>query len=894
MTTVLYVDQDEAGQNFIQSVLEQLYHLLIASDGATAVQYCAMLQPDLILINLDSPELDGLELTLRLKMFMPQTPILIIGEGQDSTDKRWRELVVNANEMLTKPIDPTDLLQRIQALVPSPIPLPEFTASLQDGEISKVKQFESQIAALNQANNRLASLNAVSALVGTSLDLEHLMDEILAQIHKTTDFDSATLFLLKGDVLEAAASRGFSEYKRGMYTYSKNERNSAWQAVYHKLPLIINDVTQSGYWEPRPELDKIRSWLGVPLIYKDRVVGVLTLDKNEPNAFNDADARYLFTLAYQIAIAVENAQLFEEWEEQATRLKLINEVAQEINTFLDVDELFEALAKAIFERLQYDHVAIFEPDQTRTVLNLKAIYGDCPARLKPGVYQQEVSRGLLGQAIQTGRPILMNNLSQNQVIIAIEGLDIQSVLIIPIFVGTQVEAIICLGQKDRNGFSDQDLWTVSSLGSQAAIAVKNAWLYRGLDTYSDKLEKTIAARTQRLQAIKKISQVVSQGLDIDELLAVVGRGFGQIFVPDTGDDLLVTIGLVSGANLILRVIYAGQQVDQKNGDQTSAAVKPSVPNDSSGLTIKINPQKLTGQVLTQAKPRILRDINWQEVYPPTDGITVGKINSILMAPLITGGKTIGLIMVESQQPDAFDDGDLETLETLAFQVASAIEHARLLRKTREMAIVEERTRLARDMHDGVAQNLAYLLIQVDRCLNIVDEGSKLEVQLEQISLLLKQNIGELRRNIFDLRPVELENKTLFKVFEEFVTEFGRRWNLKTSCTLPQQAVDMSPDIERSLYRILQETLSNIQQHAECSRLSVNLVVEDDKVTLEVIDDGQGFDLNLKGSRKPGQKGFGLVSIRERVERVGGQLEVESLPGQGTRIFTTLPLYASIT
>ena len=164
----------------------------------------------------------------------------------------------------------------------------------------------------------------------------------------------------------------------------------------------------------------------------------------------------------------QNAQLFEEWEEQATRLKLINEVAQEINTFLDVDELFEALAKAIFERLQYDHVAILEPDQTRTVLNLKAIFGDCPAHLKAGVYQQEVSRGLLGQAIQTGRPILMNNLSQNQAIITIEGLDIQSVLIIPIFVGTQVEAIICLGQKDRNGFSDQDLWTVSSLGSQAS------------------------------------------------------------------------------------------------------------------------------------------------------------------------------------------------------------------------------------------------------------------------------------------------------------------------------------------------------------------------------------------------------------------------------------------
>ncbi|MEW5956236.1 MAG: GAF domain-containing protein [Chloroflexota bacterium] len=886
MATILYVDQDKAGQNFIQSVLGQQYHLLIAADGPTAIQYCAMLQPDLILIDLTSPEIDGPELTLRLKMFMPQTPILVIGKDQASVDNRWRELVVNADELLLDPIDAADLLHRVQTLVSAPVPLSDFTASLLDGEISKVKQFEDQIAALNRANNRLASLNAVSALVGTSLDLEHLMDEILTQIHKTTDFDSATLFLLKGNILEAAASRGFSEYQQGMYAYGEKVRNSAWQAVYHKLPLIINDVTRSGYWEPRPELDKIRSWLGVPLIYKDRVVGVLTLDKNQPNAFSDAEARYLFTLAYQIAIAVENAQLFEEWEEQATRLKLINEVAQEINTFLDVDELFAALARSIFERLRYDHVAIFELDQTRSVLLLKAIHGERPVNVKSGVYQQAARRNLLGQAIQSGRPLVLNDISQRQETVGIEGLAVRSVLIVPIYVGTQIEALICVGQQSPNGFSDQDLWTVSSLGSQAGIAVKNAWLYRGLDTYSDKLEKTIAARTQRLQAIKKISQVVSQGLDIDELLAVVGRGMGQIFAPNVVDDLRVTIGLVSGANVVLREIYTGSAA----GPRTPAAGK----QNEERLTFKIDPQRFSGQVLTQAKPKILNDVNRRDVYPLAAGSKAGPIKSLLMAPLITGGKTVGLIVVESQLVDAFDDGDLETLETVAFQVASAIEHARLLQKTREIAIIEERTRLARDMHDGVAQNLAYLLIQVDRCLNGVEEGSRLEAQLEQISLLLKQNIGELRRNIFDLRPVALEGKTLFEVFEEYVTEFGRRWNLKTNCTVPRAAVEISPEIERSLYRILQETLSNVQQHAACSRLSVNLAVKKDKVTLEVIDDGQGFDLAQQGSGKFAGKGFGLISIRERVERAGGQLTVESLPGQGTRIFTTLPLYASIT
>lgn len=891
MTTILYIDQDEVAQDFTRSILEPHYNLLTASDGPTAIQYCAMLQPDLILMNLTSPEIDGQELTARLKMFMPHTPILVIDDHQQSDNHHALDASIDG--MLAWPVEPEKLLHRLQELVPPSGSLSELPTLLVDEaaeEHAAVRQFENQIAALNQANNRLASLNAVSALLGTSLDLENLMDEVLAQIHKTVDFDSATLFLLKGQVLEAAASRGFSEYQRGMYTYSKNDRNSAWRAVQHKLPLIINDVTKSEYWEPRPELEKIRSWLGVPLIYKDRVVGVLTLDKNEPLAFSDADARYIFTLAYQIAIAAENAQLFQEWEEQTTRLKLITEVGQEINTFLDVDELFEALVKSVLERLHYDQVAIFELDQTRSLLKLKAICGESTSHLVPGVYQHEVGSGPIGQAVQSGRPLLLDDIAQSNEKLLTDDLAARSALLVPILVGTQVEAVLSVAQKKTNGFTDQDLWTVSSLASQAAIAIKNAWLYRGLDTYSDKLEGTIVARTQRLQAIKKISQVVSQGLDINELLAVVGRGFGQIFAPEAADDLQVTIGLVSGANVNLKVFYRGPQAITNSKSDLEGPIQQM----DGELRIKIDPQKLTGQVLTQAKPRMTSNVHRRDVYLAR--ADAGAIRSLMMAPLITGGKTIGLIIVESQQADAFDDSDLETLETLAFQVASAVEHARLLQKTREMAIVEERTRLARDMHDGVAQNLAYLLIQVDRCLNMVEEGSRLENQLEQISLLLKQNIGELRRNIFDLRPVELEGKTLFEVFEEFVTEFGRRWNLETTCNLPRETVDMSPETERSLYRILQETLANIQKHADCTHLSVTVAVQDDHINLEVFDDGQGFNLDQTDntSQKPTGKGLGLISIRERVERVGGQLTVESIPGQGTRIFTTLPLYASIT
>lgn len=889
MTTILHIDQNEEAQRFIQLALGEQYNLVTAADGHIAIQYCAMIQPDLILMDLALPEIEGPELAARLKMFMPQTPILIVAEG-DLSEAERQVLKSGANGFLTKPIDVEELKHRLQALLSPPLEPPKVAASLPD---KVVRQFETQIQALNQANNRLASLNAISALIGTSLDLEHLTDEILAQIHKTVDFDSATLFLLKGDMLEAAASRGLTGHLQGMNIYQKSGRNSAWRVVSHKLPLIIKDVKESEYWEPRPELLQIRSWLGVPLIYKDRVLGVLTLDKNEPHAFTDADARYVFTLAYQTAVAVENTQLFEEWEEQSTRLKLINEVTQEINTLLDVDQLFEALAKAIYERLDYDQVAILQTDETRSRVTLKAAYGEYLSSLEVGVYQQDINAGIIGETIQSGQSILINDVSASDGTLLIDGLEPRSALTVPLFVATQVEAVISVERNYLNGFNDQDLWTLNSLANHVATTIRNAWLYRSLDAYSDRLERTIVARTQRLQAIKKMSQVVSQGLDIDELLTVVGEGIGQIFASEAFDKIQVTIGLVDGSNLDLRIIYSFEKFEvNRPKDRVYQKATSTIHSLPKSLRLKVDSQQLLGQTIIHASPRIVNEINSHELYGDISGVPARLIKSLMMAPLITSGKTIGLIMVENHRYYTFDDSDLETLETLAFQVASAIEHARLLKKTREIAIVEERTRLARDMHDGVAQNLAYLLLQVDRCLNMVPEDSKLENQFEHISSLLKQNIDELRRNIFDLRPVALEGRSLFGVIENFVAEFGRRWNLEITCTIDGQEAEVSPEVESSLYRILQEALSNARQHAHCTQLWVNLAVKDNRwVMLQVKDDGHGFDVSqVKEKRGRGKRrGLGLISMRERVENVRGELTIESTEGEGTQVLAVLPL-----
>ena len=879
MATILYIDHDETSRKNIQALLGGHHNVVSAGDGSTAIQYCAMIQPDLIMMEITLPDVDGHKLIPRLKMFMPQTPILLITAPQPGNG-RLQTVKNSIDGLLTKPVDQAKLRQTIQGLLPQPVKFSHSVAL----PVQVIDQFENQIAALEQANKRLASLNAVSALIGTSLDVEHLTDEILNQIQRTINFDSATLLLLKSNILEAAASRGFLEYQRGMNVYHRSERNSAWQVVNNKLPLIINDVTASQYWEPRPELAQVRSWLGVPLIYKDRVVGVLTLDKNETNAFTDADARYLFTLAYQIAIAVENAQLFEEWESQATHLKLINEVAQEITTILNVNNLFDALARAIFERLSYDCVTIFEVGTPDVPAKLQARYSSASAQIDNA--QQAVSANLINKVVKTGIPVLLNDTLQAEGAVSLYNKGVRAVMIMPIVVGNKIQAVISVENGRPNKFKDQDLWALSSLASQAATVIENARLYHDVDAYSDKLERVVAARTRRLQAIKKISQVVSQGLLVDDLLAVVSKQMSQVFTLENAENYQaktaetnVAIGLVSGSRLSIKIIYRGADRPQENSD---------VANTESNR-YKITPRLLAGQVIIQSKPLLANNANLHSVFSAHVKPKPDFENSLMLAPLITAGKTIGLVIVENPAPNAFDESDLETLETLAFQIASGIEHARLLQKTRELAVVNERTRLARDMHDGVAQNLAYLLIQVDRCITMVEEESKVEQQLEQIGSLLTQNIDELRRNIFDLRPLDLEEKSLFKALERFVTEFGRRWNLHTTCSVQENITNVSTEVERALYRIVQEALSNARQHAQCSQIAVTLTADDTWVVLQVADNGRGFASEQPAKNSATSKGLGLVSMRERAETVGGQLTVKSHKAEGTQVCAKLPL-----
>jgi two-component system sensor histidine kinase DegS len=170
-----------------------------------------------------------------------------------------------------------------------------------------------------------------------------------------------------------------------------------------------------------------------------------------------------------------------------------------------------------------------------------------------------------------------------------------------------------------------------------------------------------------------------------------------------------------------------------------------------------------------------------------------------------------------------------------------------------------------------------------------DNNPRLPDELEHISQVIARNIEELRRHIFDLRPIGLENRSIYKVLRQTTHEFGEQTGLESHCRIIGDEIALSAEVEASLYRIFQEALSNIRRHAKCTRVEVVLRTHLDKsVEFSIRDNGVGFHL-AHLTKNPFQRhGLGLISMQERIRSLGGTLSVDSAPNKGTRIMVNVP------
>jgi signal transduction histidine kinase len=244
------------------------------------------------------------------------------------------------------------------------------------------------------------------------------------------------------------------------------------------------------------------------------------------------------------------------------------------------------------------------------------------------------------------------------------------------------------------------------------------------------------------------------------------------------------------------------------------------------------------------------------------------------------------LFLGSQEPDAFKPAQIDLMKAIASQIALAVRNAQLYSQLRQSAVIEERYRLSREMHDGVAQTLGYLGMQAERIEGMVDRGEaeRLPAELKELRQVIAEAYLDLRETIDGLRLTVDQPGGFSGALQAHLEDFTRRSGLAVDCSGVEAPADLSPTVALHLLRITQEALANVRRHANASRVAIGLARENGALELTISDDGQGFD-----AASPLERGhIGLASMRERVRSLDGQLTVATSPGQGTRVTASVP------
>jgi len=297
---------------------------------------------------------------------------------------------------------------------------------------------------------------------------------------------------------------------------------------------------------------------------------------------------------------------------------------------------------------------------------------------------------------------------------------------------------------------------------------------------------------------------------------------------------------------------------------------------------------LLGALITEARPMRIPDIRADSRsvgFPPNHP----QMKSLLGAPIKGRGTVFGNIyLTDKEGAEAFDEEDERVLVVLATQAAIAVENARLYdeteRKGRELQklhVLEERERIGKELHDGVIQSLFAVGMSLQG-LAAASPDAEMARRLDAAVEDVDHSIRDLRNYIFGLRPGILADRQLDQALKEMVTEFGSRSGVVTVVDVDSEVASELASRAADVVQLAREALSNVGRHGAATTCRVSLRRGDTGMFLEVDDDGRGFDVDMTSW------GMGLSNLRERVESLGGVLEVESTPGEGTTVRATFP------
>lgn len=330
-----------------------------------------------------------------------------------------------------------------------------------------------------------------------------------------------------------------------------------------------------------------------------------------------------------------------------------------------------------------------------------------------------------------------------------------------------------------------------------------------------------------------------------------------------------------------------QKVSRLQVDYDDGEIQLAGQSQHPGVSGAFHADPAICQLCKSRQPRFFNNIAHEPLLAPYRDYLLSKgIESLLIVPLFFGNDFIGAFSIRSVEKNSYRPQELELAQALAQQATLAIQLTRLAEQGRQSAVLEERNRMAQDIHDTLAQTFTGILLQLRVARRIMDQEPQEAWQLiERVSELARGGLAEARRSVWALRAEALESSNWVQALADSLRQMTQGLAVQTAVEAQGTPYPLPIDTRMHLFRIGQEALTNALRHGQPGRIQIAIHYERQQVQLQVQDDGQGFNLD----HPIPSGGFGLIGMQQRAERIGGRLTVTSRPGQGTVVRVQVPV-----
>jgi signal transduction histidine kinase len=543
------------------------------------------------------------------------------------------------------------------------------------------------------------------------------------------------------------------------------------------------------------------------------------------------------------------------------RLAALVEAGVTLAADLDLDSLLLRIADLAREVVGagYAAVGVVGPDKVLT----RFVYSGIDEATAEKIGPLPVGRGVLGLLVDEARPLRLREIGDHSKSFGFPANHppMHSFLGVPIIVRGQIFGRLYMTEKDdASEFSKDDERIALTLASQAGVAIENARLYDEVVSRGTEL----ARRMAEMSSVERLADLLITESTADTLLRTAAeealkltgatRATVSLLEKSTGDMIIhEAVGDLDGGSLVGAVMTAGSSKAHAVAGRLKAEVVNDLHNDP-------------------------------EVHPETIAL-LAKPRRGTFVPLVVRGEGVGVIAAYDRADDEpFEESDLVILQVLANQVSIALENERLRDALRDMAVLEERERISKELHDGVIQSIYSVGLSLQGSLSMLErDPSMSRKRIDDAIGELDNVVRDVRSYIFELQPKSVQERGFTAAIGELVKDFEVNTLAHANVRLDEAVCsDLEEVTKTHVVQIVREVLSNIARHAKASEVELACANVDGWVELRIDDNGVGFD------PRSVERGHGLTNIESRAATLGGTIEIGALEPKGTRHLLRLP------